>query len=216
MARYNRYTGAPMTISRGGRQFGQTAPAQRNARGQIVGPRTDVRYYQERAGQAASMQKVIGTTSAPSSDHQLSGFTPDGYAIWEKKPAPAPAPSGGGGGGGSPSPSQQMAIAQLTAESEKYRTQAEETIAKGRARISELEDEELQRQRATELQNRLAIQAQASQARGAQRAALQIAPAYQTARTAGTQAFKRRDRMKLAPIQTTAGINVPTGSVLNV
>ena len=218
MARYNRYTGAPMpTTRRGGQTFGRVAPVVNTRRGSTP-TRTDVRYYQERAGQAQNMQKVIGTTSAPSSDHQLSGFTSDGYAIWEKKPAPTPAPSGGGGGGGgAPSPSQQMAIASLTKESEAYRQQAEQTIAEGQARIAELEDEELQRQRATELQNRLAIQAQASQARGAQRASLQIAPASQTSRTAGTQAFRRRrDQFRLAPIQTTAGVNVPTGSVLNV
>ena len=189
-------------IRRGGKTFARGTP----------------RYFLERAGQAQHMQKVVGTTSAPSSEHRLTGFQ-NGLPVYEKQaaPTPAPAPSGGGGGGGSPSPSQQMAIAQLTAESERYRTQAEDTIAKGQARIAELENEELQRQRATELQNRLAIQAQASQARGAQRAALQIAPASQTSRTAGTQAFRRRrDQFRLAPIQTTAGVNVPTGSVLNV
>ena len=83
MARYNRYTMS------GGQRFGRVAPVVNTRRGAPV-TRTDVRYYQERAGQAQSMQKVIGTTSAPSSDHQLSGFTADGYAIWEKKPAPAP------------------------------------------------------------------------------------------------------------------------------
>ena len=176
------------------------------------------RYYLERAGQAENMQKVVGTTNAPSSQHRITGFQ-NGLPVWEKQQAaPAPAPSsGGGGGGGAPSPSQQMAIASLTKESEAYRQQAEQTIAEGQARVAELENEELQRQRATELQNRLAIQARSGQARGAQRAALQIAPSSQTARTAGTQAFRRRrDQFRLAPIQTTAGVNVPTGSVLNV
>ena len=82
--------------------------------------------------------------------------------------------------------------------------------------IKALEDEKLQQQKATELQQRLAIQSRGGQVRGGQQAALQIAPASDTSQMAGTQAFKRRGRTKLAPIQTTAGINVPTGSVLNV
>ena len=200
----------------GGQQFGRVAPAQQYRRGSTP-VRTDVRYYQERAGQAQSMQKVIGTTSAPSSSHQLTGFTADGYAIWEKAPEPTPAPSGGGGGGGGGGNAAAQQLAQLTAQSEAYRKEAESALEAGKLRIAQLEDEELQRQKAAELQNRLAIQSAASKARGQAQASLKIAPASQTAQTAGTAAFKRRgDRMRLAPIQTTAGINVPSGSVLNV
>ena len=210
MARYNRYTMS------GGQQFGRVAPVVNTRRGAPV-TRTDVRYYQERAGQAQSMQKVVGTTSAPSSSHQLTGFTADGYAIWEKQAAPAPAPSGGGGGGGGGGNAAAQQLAQLTAQSEAYRKEAESALEAGKLRIAQLEDEELQRQKAAELQNRLAIQSAASKARGQAQASLKIAPASQTAQTAGTAAFKRRgDRMRLAPIQTTAGINVPSGSVLNV
>lgn len=197
----------------GGQSFGQVAPAVSRGRGSTP-VRTDIRYYQERAGQIQNMQKVIGTTSAPSSDHRLAGFTDDGYAIWEKQAAPAPAPAPPAP---APAPAQSQAVAQLTKESEAYRQQAEKTIAEGKARVAELENVELQRQKAAELQNRLAIQAQTSQARGAAQASLKIAPASQTAQTAGTQAFKRRrDQMRLAPIQTTAGINAPASSVLNV
>jgi len=128
------------------------------------------------------------------------------------RPAPATAPAPP-----PPAPAQSEAVAKLTAESEAYRAQAEEKLASGQARIAELENEELQRQRAAELQNRLAIQAQTSQARGGAQANLKIAPATQTAKTAGTSAFKRRrDQMRLAPIQSTAGINAPASSVLNV
>ena len=204
----------------GGKNFGRVAPSR------LIGPqgrpipnvaRTDVRYYQERAGQAQNMQKVVGTTSAPSSSHQLTGFTADGYAIWEKQAAPAPAPSSAPAPAPAPSPAQSQAVAQLTKESEAYRAEAEKAIAAGKARVAELENEELQRQRATELQNRLAIQSAASKARGQMGAQLKIAPASQTAQTAGTQAFKRRrDQMRLAPIQSTAGVNVPASSVLNV
>ena len=97
-----------------------------------------------------------------------------------------------------------------------YQTQAEATIEAGRMQIAALEDERAQRQAATELQQRLAIQAGASQARGGAAASLKIAPGGDTASTAGTQSFKRRPRQRLAPIQTTAGINAPASSVLNV
>ena len=97
-----------------------------------------------------------------------------------------------------------------------YQTQAEATIEAGRMQIAALEDERTQRQAATELQQRLAIQAGASQARGGAAANLKIAPGGDTASTAGTQAFKRRPRQRLAPIQSTAGINAPASSVLNV
>ena len=97
-----------------------------------------------------------------------------------------------------------------------YQAQAEATIEAGRMQISALEDEKAQRQAASELQQRLAIQAGASQARGGAAASLKIAPGGDTASTAGTQSFKRRPRQRLAPIQSTAGVNVPANSVLNV
>jgi len=123
-------------------------------------------------------------------------------------PAPTPAPD-------APSPEQQLQIAQLTEQSEAYRKQSEEQLAAANATIANLSNEELQRQRAAELQNRLAIQAASSQARGMAAPSLKIASA--TPQTAGTQAFKRRrDQVTMAPIQSTAGINVPTGSVLNI
>ena len=116
---------------------------------------------------------------------------------------------------GAPSPEQQLQIAQLTEEAQAYRTEAERIIGEAQATIANLSDEDLQRQRAAELQNRLAIQAAASQARGMEAARLKIATA--APQTAGTQAFKRRlDQATMAPIQSTAGINVPTGSVLNI
>ena len=123
-------------------------------------------------------------------------------------PAPAPAPP-------APAPQQQLQIAQLNEQSEAYRKQSEEQLAAANATIANLSNEELQRQRAAELQNRLAIQAASSQARGMAAPSLKIASA--TPQTAGTQAFKRRrDQATMAPIQSTAGINVPTGSVLNI
>ena len=126
-------------------------------------------------------------------------------------PAPAPAPTAPAS-----NPAAEQ-LAELTAQSEAYRKEAEAAIAAGKERVAQLEDEEIQRQKAIELQNRLAIQSAASTARGQMGAQLKIAPASSTASTAGTAAFKRRrDRMSIAPIQSTAGINVPSGNVLNV
>jgi len=97
-----------------------------------------------------------------------------------------------------------------------YQAQAEATIEAGRMQIAALEDEKAQRQAASELQKRLAIQAGASESRGGAAASLKIAPSAPGESTAGTQAFKRRPRQRLAPIQSTAGINAPASSVLNV
>jgi hypothetical protein len=116
---------------------------------------------------------------------------------------------------------QEQANAQFRAQLQEYQrgyqTQAEATIEAGRMQIKALEDERAQREAATELQRKLSIQASASQARGGKAASLTIGGASETTPTAGTQAFKRRPRrQRLAPIQTTAGINVPTASTLNV
>ena len=99
----------------------------------------------------------------------------------QSRPAPAPAPSG---------PSAREL--QITKEAEAYRKAAEEKLALADQTIAKFSDAQEQQRLAAELQNRLAIQAQASQARGAAQANLKIAPASQTAQTAGTQGFVRR------------------------
>ena len=136
--------------------------------------------------------------------------------IYGDAPSPPPAPSAPA----APAPvikEKEEQIAKLTAQSEAYRKQSEEQLSAAQLKISQLEDEDLQRQKAAELQNRLSIQAAASQARGQAGAQLKIQGASPTTQTAGTSAFKRRrDQMRLAPIQTTAGINAPASSVLNV
>ena len=145
---------------------------------------------------------------------QLYGSTPKtpGFAILRKQGSGQP-----GTAAAPPTPTQNLQIAKLTQEAEDCRKQAEETIAAANQQIADLENEELQQQKATELMNRLAIQAASSQARGAAQANLKIGAASDTSRTAGTSAFKRRrDQMRLAPIQSTAGINAPASSVLNV
>jgi len=75
----------------GGVSFGRVTPAPAYQRNRPA-PRPDIRFYQERVPHLKNMDKVIGTTSAPSDQHVLTGFQ-GGYAVWEKKAAPAPAPA---------------------------------------------------------------------------------------------------------------------------
>lgn len=131
----------------------------------------------------------------------------------EKKAEPAPeepaAPT--------TDPAQELRIAELTEQSKAYRTQAEQQLSAADLRIKELENQELQAQKARDLQQRFSITAAANQARGAQTANLQIAPASATPMTAGTQSFKRRPRQLMRPIGQTAGkLTVPTSNVLNI
>ena len=109
---------------------------------------------------------------------------------------------------------QQLMISQ---QAEAYRKQAEATIQASQMQIKAFEERDEQRRQADALQERLAIQSQVSKSRGGQQASVQVAPSSKTEKTAGTQSFRRRrDQFRLAPIQSTAGINVPTGSALNV
>jgi hypothetical protein len=142
---------------------------------------------------------------------------PQGVPVYGKvQAAPAPQQSAPASPATAPSGPSAREL-QITKEAEAYRKATEEKLALADQTIAKLSDAQEQQRLAAELQNRLAIQAQTSQARGAAQASLKIAPASQTAQTAGTQAFKRRrDQMRLAPIQTTAGINAPASSVLNV
>ena len=93
---------------------------------------------------------------------------------------------------------QEQANAQFRAQLQEYQrgyqAQAEATIEAGRMQIAALEDERAQREAATALQQRLAIQGAASKARGGAEASLKIAPSGETSSTAGTQSFKRRPR----------------------
>ena len=196
-------------------EFGQISTAHLGKRNVPKTSSEKLRYYKERQPQLANMGEVIGTTTAPSDQHQFAGMTADGYAIWKKvEPAPAPPPPPPPAPAAPPPP---PAPSPLQIQYDTYRQQADKALAEAQAKAARLESEEYQRQQAAELQNRLAIQSQASKERGAAAATLKIAPDSQTSQTAGTSAFKRRrDQTTLAPIQTTAGINAPARSVLNV
>lgn len=96
---------------------------------------------------------------------------------------------GGGGGGGSASTS-----AQLSEDSKKYRSQAEEKLAAAKLKIAELEDPQKQAAKAKALQERLRIISSANLARSNMTSNLQIAPASQLPTIGGTQQFKRRQQ----------------------
>ena len=104
----------------------------------------------------------------------------------------------------------------INEESERLRAEAEEKLAQAEKELAAMKDEELQAQKAKELQQRLAITSAANIARGQMQANLQIAPASQAPRTAGTQAFKIRKQR--APIKSAYGsrVNVGQSSTLNV
>ena len=122
---------------------------------------------------------------------------PQGVPVYGKvQAAPAPAPAPAPAAPAAPTVDYSAQIADLTKQSQEYRKQAEDIIAQGQAKIKELEDADLQRQKATELQQRLSIQAAAQSAanaaRGGSAANLRIQPASQTAQMGGTQGFVRR------------------------
>ena len=140
-----------------------------------------------------------GLSIAPGPGKAVVAYSKNGVPIYgEIQAQAAPAPSGGGGGGGygGGGPDYAAQIADLTKQSQEYRKQAEDIIAQGQAKIKELEDADLQRQKASELQQRLSIQAAAQSAanaaRGGSAANLRIQPASQTAQMGGTQGFVRR------------------------
>ena len=122
-----------------------------------------------------------------------------------QRSAPAPAPA--------PAPSPEVKINE---ESERLRAEAEEKLAQAEKELAAMKDEELQAQKAKELQQRLAITSAANIARGQMQANLQIAPASQAPRTAGTQQFKVRKQR--APMKSAYGsrVNVGQSSTLNV
>ena len=115
------------------------------------------------------------------------------FAILKKQgspqsaPAPAPAPA--------PNPAVQQ-LAELTAQSQTYRKEAEKKLTAADLRIKELEDEDLQAQKARDLQQRMQIVSAANQAMSQRQANLQIAPATKLPTIGGTQQFKRRTMNK--------------------
>ena len=166
---------------------------------------------------ASRVRSMFPAGGAPTMMSRVSGETlkiaKELFGEKEEKAKPAPekpaAPT--------TDPAQELKIAELTEQAKAYRTQAEQQLSAADLRIKELENQELQAQKARDLQQRFAITAAANQTRGAQTANLQIAPASATPMTAGTQSFKRRPRQFMRPIGQTAGkLTVPTSNVLNI
>ena len=104
------------------------------------------------------------------------------------------APSGSGGGGGGGGGGSSSTSAQLSEDSKKYRSQAEEKLAAAKLKIAELEDPQKQAAKAKALQERLRIISSANLARSSMAPKLQIAPASQLPTIGGTQQFKRRQQ----------------------
>ena len=116
----------------------------------------------------------------------------------------------------------------------KYRAESKAYMDAAQKKLQDTQNQMLQQQKAAELQRKLAIesqkysqqqaqqaqiqaerQAKSSAERGGAQASLKIAS--DSKQTGGTSAFKRRrDQMSIYPLQTTAGINAPARSVLNI
>jgi len=129
--------------------------------GQRNAPRTSssvLRYYQERQPHLKNMDKVIGTTTAPSAQHQFAGTTPDGYAIWKKvEPAPAPAPAPAPRPAPAPAP---VAKLQISDEAKAYRAESERILKEAQDLRTKFTQEEEQAKAARELQQKLFIESQ--------------------------------------------------------
>jgi len=192
--------------------------------GQRNAPKTSssvIRYYAERQPLLKNMSEVIGTTTAPSAQHQFAGTTPDGYAIW-KKAEPAPAPSGGGGGGGGGGGSAPAAPQlQISEAAKKYREEADAKLAEAQKLLDDFKIEQNKAAEAKKLQEQMAIRAQgtlaSNLAMSQRKPSLQLSPASQTPQTAGTQPFKRRRLQVMTPgSQVTSGLNIGSANLLNV
>ena len=135
--------------------------------------------------------------------------------LFQQQPADSAAPAAPAPQRSAPSPAPSPEV-KINKESERLRAEAEEKLAQAETELAAMKDEELQAQKAKELQQRLAITSAANVARGQMQANLQIAPASQAPRTAGTQAFKIRKQR--APMKSAYGsrVNVGQSSTLNV
>ena len=187
--------GMPFSIMRNQLLKVAQSPTASKAAGGMLGAVLN-KIQQEEIKSVTNQAVNPGLSIAPGPGKAVVAYSKSGVPIYGEVQA---APSGGGGGGGgapapapAPGPDYAAQITALNQQAADYRKQAEEIIAQGQAKVKELEDADLQRQKAAELQNRLAIQSAANQARGQMGANLQIQPAGQIPATAGTEGFKRR------------------------
>ena len=150
---------------------------------------------------------------------------------WNKLTGP-PADPPTGGGDEEPSDPFNEQIKKLTEQFDAYRKESQAALDAANQKVAQMQSDMARQQssaeqqrRETELQRQLAIQsqvyserqAQQSAERGGAQARLKIASDSRPDQAGGTSAFKRRrDRLSIAPLQTTAGINAPARSVLNV
>jgi len=150
---------------------------------------------------------------------QLYGNTPKtpGFAILRKQgsgqPAPAPAPE-------DPA-SSSLQEPQITAEAKKYREESEAKLAEAQTLLDNFKIEQNKAAEAKKLQEQMAIRAQgalaSNSAMSQRQPSLQLSPAYQTPKTAGTQPFKRRRLKVMIPgSQVTSGLNIGSANLLNV
>jgi len=133
----------------------------------------------------------------------------------QQQAAPAPAPAAPAPS--SPSPQEP----QLTAEAQKYREESEAKLAEAQKLLDNFKIEQNKAAEAKKLQEQMAIRAQgalaSNLAMSQRKPGLQLSPASQTPKTAGTQPFKRRRLQVMTPgSQVTSGLNIGSANLLNV
>ena len=160
-----------------------------------------------------------GKTRNPMSSPKQGWQTID---YWTKAPAPpAPAAPPPPPPPPPPAPAAPPAAPELSPEALAYRKEADAKLAEAQGILDQFKIEQNKADEARKLQEKLAIQSQATAASNLARSQmapnLQIQPASGTPQTAGTQGFKRRQ-----PIQTLnktgglASLNIQTPSTLNI
>ena len=169
-------------------------------------------------GEVPKGKTLIGTEYIPATTYQRNRPARPAQTLYiygdtQQQAAPAaasPAPS-------SPSPQQ----VQLTAESQKYREEADAKLAEAQKLLDDFKIEQNKAAEAKKLQEQMAIRAQgtlaSNLAMSQRKPSLQLSPASQTPQTAGTQPFKRRRLQVMTPgSQVTSGLNIGSANLLNV
>ena len=131
----------------------------------------------------------------------------------------------GGTAAAAPAPaapaSSSLQEPQLTAEAKKYREESEAKLAEAQTLLDNFKIEQNKAAEAKKLQEQMAIRAQgtlaSNLAMSQRQPSLQLSPASQTPKTAGTQPFKRRRLQVMTPgSQVTSGLNIGSANLLNV
>jgi hypothetical protein len=153
-------------------------------------------YYKNHAGWSAIGSKVgISNINSQNDVRQM-------YDFVNNYQAPAPAAA-------TPAAAPAPLMPQISAASQKYQADAQALSDKIAQQQADFNASQAAAAKAKAI-------ASANQARSGQTANLQIQPASSTPKTAGTQAFKKRNLLPTSKRRLTSGINLGTSNTLNI